>query len=287
MEQGIQMTGTEFDTIIAKLKGPAREQAILNAIKAGHVPQWYRNTWIPVQSGPLTFYVKPDYFVIGDETNYRRIPMTPQTAQAIANGFNSILPSRRMVDLIYAAPGSVQIKPHPFPPDDKMEESFRFVEHDASINASLTGSGYGSVPKELRVGHKKDIVVGPDLDGSRVAIYGWHTAPGKPIQPYSTIHGSYYADYAHGVRLVSRQTKLDGKPIDIMTAFREPSLVPLVSDQGSFVPVFPSKGAKWPEKGSSGGGGVVAGAMVGFAVGGPLGGLVGGIIGAVTDGKKT
>lgn len=270
------MTGTEFDAIIAKLKGPAREQAILNAVKAGHVPQWYRNTWIPVQSGPLTFYVKPDYFVIGDETNYRRMPMTPQTAQTIATAFNSILPSRKLVNLIYqAAPHKVF--GNNIPPDAKMEDSQRFAEHDTLL---------GKLPtNELVAGHKKDIVVGPDLDGSRVAIYGWKLAK-WPHQDYSTIHGSYYADYAHGVRLVSRQAKLDGKPIDIMEAFREPALVPLVSDHGSFVPLFPSKGAKWPEKGSGGSGGAVAGAMVGFAVGGPVGALVGGVVGAVAGSKK-
>lgn len=273
------MTGTEFDAIIKNLIGPPREKAILDAVRAGNVPKWYLNTWIPVKSGRATLFVKPDYLPIGTDDNYRRMPMTPQTAQQIATMFNAILPSRKIVNLIYeAAPHKVF--GNNIPPDAKMETSQRFAEHDVLL---------GKLPTtELVAGHKKDIVVGPDLDGSRVAIYGWKLAK-WPHQDYSTVHGSYYADYAHGVRLVSRMALLDGAKVDVMQLFRDPSTVALVSDQGNFVPLFPSKGAKWPSDAAGKPGaleGAAVGALAGAAIGGPVGALVGGVVGAMTVAKK-
>ncbi len=275
------MTGTEFDAIIRDLTGAPREKAILDAVLAGSVPEWFKKAWIPLQIGRATIYVKPDYFAIGTDADSRRMPMTPQTAQSIAKLYNSILPTRKIVNAIYDAATRVPSKPMPPTPD--MEKSVAFARHDALI---------GKLPHgPLVAGHKKDIVVGPDLDGSRVAIYGWQPDPKVfPHQPYSTIHGSYYADYAHGVRLVSRKALLDGKPVDIMQLFHDPATVTLVSDQGSFVPVFPSKGAKWPsdDTGSGSGmlGGAAKGALVGGAIGGPVGALVGGVVGAITVGGK-
>jgi hypothetical protein len=49
----------------------------------------------------------------------------------------------------------------------------------------------------------------------RVAIYGWHRSKNDPIQPVSTVHGASYADYSHGIRLVSRTAYVNGKPVDI------------------------------------------------------------------------
>lgn len=186
-----------------------------------------------------------------------------------------------MVNAIYQA-ANTKLPSKPFPPDDKMETSQRMADHDAAIGPQLPSR------TNLIAGHKKDIVVGPDLDGSKVAIYGWQPDPSKfPHQPYSTVHGSYYADYSHGIRPVSRWAMVDGKVTDIFNVFRDSSLLPLVSDQGSFVPVFPSKGAKWPSEGASaGGGGLLAGAIAGFAVGGPVGALFGAAVGVAADSKK-
>ena len=45
----------------------------------------------------------------------------------------------------------------------------------------------------------------------KIAIYGWHRLNGAPIQPLSTVHGACYADYSHGIRLVSETVLVDGK----------------------------------------------------------------------------
>jgi hypothetical protein len=69
----------------------------------------------------------------------------------------------------------------------------------------------------LLAGHKKDLVLANRLSSNRgrVAIYGWHRGNGDPIQPLSTVHGEYYADYSHGIRLVSRTAYVNGRPVDL------------------------------------------------------------------------
>ena len=57
-------------------------------------------------------------------------------------------------------------------------------------------------------GHKKDVVLTNRLitHPGQIAIYGWHRAKATPIQPLSTVHGAGYADYSHGIRLVSEDS---------------------------------------------------------------------------------
>ena len=66
----------------------------------------------------------------------------------------------------------------------------------------------------------------------RVAIYGWHWAPGHPIQPLSTVHGAQYVDYSHGVRLVSTTVVVDSRPRSIYDVLQDSQLAPVLSREG-------------------------------------------------------
>jgi hypothetical protein len=85
-------------------------------------------------------------------------------------------------------------------------------------------------------GIKKDVVVSPLIAAwpGRVVIYGWHQLNGIPIQPLSKVHGDFYADYSHGIRLVQRAMLVDGNPADLPAVLADPALAPLVSDEGAF-----------------------------------------------------
>jgi hypothetical protein len=65
-----------------------------------------------------------------------------------------------------------------------------------------------------------------------VAIYGWHRRDGKPIQPLSTVHEASYADYSHGIRLVSTTVQINGTPRSIYDVLEDPDLAPLLTDEG-------------------------------------------------------
>ena len=67
----------------------------------------------------------------------------------------------------------------------------------------------------------------------RVAIYGWHRENGAPIQPLSTVHGAQYADYSHGVRLVSSRAYINGEPRNLADILQDPVLAPIVSSEGA------------------------------------------------------
>ena len=66
----------------------------------------------------------------------------------------------------------------------------------------------------------------------RVAIYGWHRPDGTPIQPLSTVHGARYADYSHGVRLVSLVAYVDGVPRSLLDLLQDPRIAGSLSDEG-------------------------------------------------------
>jgi hypothetical protein len=64
-----------------------------------------------------------------------------------------------------------------------------------------------------------------------VAIYGWHKTDGRPIQPLYAGHVDWYVDYSHGIRLVSRKVKVNGRTMDYISLLNHPSLRRLVTDE--------------------------------------------------------
>ena len=84
---------------------------------------------------------------------------------------------------------------------------------------------------------KKDIIISnkiysPDRNYERVVIYGWHLSENNPIQPVYNGHGASYADYSHGVRLVSRRAFLNSDSIRIDSLLQDSDLSALLSDEG-------------------------------------------------------
>jgi len=86
-------------------------------------------------------------------------------------------------------------------------------------------------------GDKKDIVITNLLakNEGKIAIYGWHRGPGDPIQPLSTVHAANYADYSHGVRLVSNRALINGELRSIYDILQTPTTARILSDEG---PIF-------------------------------------------------
>lgn len=217
----------------------ARENAILEQALAGNVPAFARSLR-PVRlrwSSPrgetheATVWVMPDYLAIGSNEDFVRVPVGLPTAERIAQEWGMGLPTRRIVDATYRQ-AELKLRPEPMPPGPEMTSTRYFVEHDRSIERQRGGRAIG----RLVAGHKKDLVTTPRLDRQpgRVAIYGWHRDDGRPIQPLSLVHGARYADYSHGVRLVSLRVLVDGSWHDLRELLHDPELAPLVSDEGSF-----------------------------------------------------
>ncbi len=230
------LSGSAFARSIERFSLEARDQAIYDQVAQGNVPPFLRQL-VPVdvsyQSLKGQIFVAPDYLAIGSNDDYFFVPMTPYTAQKIADLVNCSLPTPQMVDAIYnAAPCKLQ--PSPIPPTSAMTTVPVFETHNATVktqrDAVLSAYPLGT----LTSGYKKDIVICEGLVKSNhnVAIYGWHKPDGKPIQPLYLGHAASWADYSHGVRLVSGTMTVDGKACNVSDVLKSPILAPLLSSEG-------------------------------------------------------
>jgi hypothetical protein len=227
--------GREFFRTLEKLTPAHREEAIAAELCRGNVPDFLRTcrkvtvnaTDAAGKGHTATFEVMPDYLAVGSDADFVRVPMTPMTAARIADAFGCALPTRKVVDEVYRA-ATVKLDPKPLTED--REAAATFLRHNALIEEQRAGRKLG----ELVAGIKKDVVVTNRLSEkpNRVAIYGWHTADGKPIQPLSVVHRDTYVDYSHGVRLMRRMVVVDGRPRDVRHVLYAAELRGLLSDEG-------------------------------------------------------
>ncbi|NOS68399.1 MAG: hypothetical protein HOP33_00515 [Verrucomicrobia bacterium] len=180
-----------------------------------------------------TFHVAPDYLAIGNDDDYLLTPLTPRTAQGIADSLACTLPTRKMVDAIYAA-ADVKLEPQPIPSTPAMTTFPVFAQHNEIVRTQRAAF-LGTHPLgALVAGHKKDVVISAKLSGTtnKVAIYGWHRTNGAPIQPLYTGHSENWVDYSHGIRLVSHLMFVNGKPMNVASVLADPKLCGLISDEG-------------------------------------------------------
>lgn len=230
-------TGSAFLDLTAGMTRAQREQAILEALLEDAVPSFGR-TFVDVHlsaRGPDgnehtgTVHVAPDYAAIGTDDDFLRIPMSPLTAQRVADHLGCLLPTRKLVDVIYAA-AALKLRPQPLPASPQMMSNDYFARHQRLVEEQRAGRATG----QIVAGHKKDVVISNRLRAfpQRVAIYGWHQPNGQAIQPLSTIHENTYADYSHGVRWVKASMIADGAERAVADVLKDPVLSVLLSDEG-------------------------------------------------------
>ena len=232
-------TGSQFAKYVASMDSRQREQAILSEILAGNLPAFLRNL-VPVKLNYLaaggkavsaTLFVMPEYLAVGTDHDFLRIPMNLHTASAVASKLGFVLPTRKIVDAIYQQ-SAFHFSPEPMTPGPQMRSTEYYQVHNQKIETQ--SRALGVLPGALVSGDKKDVVISPRLTSNpqQLAIYGWHRLNGAPIQTLSTVHGACYADYSHGVRLVSEIALVDGERRSIYDILEDPEMAGLVSDEG-------------------------------------------------------
>jgi hypothetical protein len=233
-------TGSQFADSIFNQDRRERERAILDQLQKGNLPAFLRKL-VPVTlehrnaSGKLlaaTIFVMPEYLAIGEDSDFLRIPMNLHTAVAVAERFGFLLPTRKMVDAIYSQCVS-RFSPQPLPAGPRMTSTEYYQMHNAMIDQQAHALGF--TVGALAAGHKKDVVLSNRLIArpGQIAIYGWHRAIGDPIQPLSTVHGAGYADYSHGIRLVSRLALVDGGLRPVTDILLDKAFANVLSDEGT------------------------------------------------------
>jgi hypothetical protein len=230
------LSGRAFMATIEHLAKDEREAATRRELFAGNIPSFLRmlRTVEVTAAGAdsvthtIAYEVMPDYLAIGSDSDFVRMPMTPYTAQAFCEAFGFVLPTRKMVNDIWAA-ATVHVEPHPL--TQERDSSRTFLQHNGIIEGQLEGKPRGS----FVAGIKKDVVVTNKLleKPNRVAIYGWHYLNGQPIQPLFTGHVDWYIDYSHGIRPVRRWMRVDGIRRLFEVIINDPRQLHLLSDEGA------------------------------------------------------
>ena len=233
-------TGSEFVKQIEGMSDDERESAILEQALSGNFPTFLRHTKPVSLTGysadgkpvSVTLCVAPDYLAIGSDSDYLYVPMRLKTAIAVADRYNSVLPTPKIVDAIYEQ-ARVHLQPQPLPAGDTMRTTGYYWHHSEIVREQRESAG--APLGALTAGDKKDLVLTNRFWShlARVAIYGWHHPDGQPIQPLSTVHGSRYADYSHGVRLVSGVAEVNGVATSLLDDLQNPKLAPVLSDEGA------------------------------------------------------
>jgi hypothetical protein len=229
------VNGSKFVKITENLATAEREKLIYKEVSSGNIPAYLRNfkridvTMTDSEGNKHTgsYMVMPDYVSVGTDQDSFRAPMTPMTAQKLADDFGCILPTRKMVDDIYEQ-AVIKVGPKPL---TKMREAVSSFYQSHNI---IEEQKRGHPAEALTAGIKKDVVITNLLIAKpdRVAIYGWHWLTGKAIQPLSTVHSRTYVDYSHGIRLVAGKMTVDGKTMMVADVLTDPLLHSLVSDEG-------------------------------------------------------
>lgn len=229
------ITGSAFYKQVGSMKWDEREPMAQKEILEGNIPGFLKKfvaikTAVTDSSTGKTihavYYVAPDYLCIGSDNDFARVPLTPMTAQPIADSLQCFLPTRKMVDDIYRA---AKVKLEPVPLYAFRDSALIFWHHHLIIEGQRKGR------KGLIAGIKKDVVISGklihDAKPNHVAIYGWHKPDGRPIQPLYTGHINWWVDYSHGIRLVYRKIKVNGHWMDYTDVLKHPVYKKLFCDE--------------------------------------------------------
>lgn len=233
------LTGSQLAHRLGGLDDEAREEIIRTELLAGNIPQFMRRlrpvemqSDLDGESTRITVCVMPDYLAVGSDRDYLLVPLRLQTALTVADRYGFTLPTTAIVDAIYEQ-SAVHLAPRPLPASPAMRSTAYYLRSNALVRSQR--AKLGAAPGALISGDKKDLVLTNRLWNNleRVAIYGWHTLDGHPIQPLSTVHGWHYVDYSHGVRLVSRQILVNDKPERLFAALQDPVTARVLSYEGA------------------------------------------------------
>lgn len=247
------MVGSALVESLTGMSLEARERAIVGEFLSGNVPSFSRKLRsierslnVHGKKYKLLFFSSCDYLAIGSDQDYLYVPLTPSTAQHLADTLGCLLPTKMMVDEIYTN-SEIKLIPQPIPPSDTMTSIPVFAQHTDSIKNQISLVGLDRSAPFIIAGHKKDIIISNEIfNPSRkegcVVIYGWHLCENNPIQPVYSGHFARYADYSHGVRFISNEAFINGAQISLRDILKDPLLYALLSSEGIISkPYYPQR----------------------------------------------
>lgn len=232
----------KFTEEFLKMKpGLEREKFLYNAAVAQGKPK----NLVPVTiDGPngtkIILNVTNDYLKVDN----LRIPVAGQTGQKIADNFDMVLPTPKIVDAIYHNADAKIFTP-PLSSGGKIGDRYysgidvvrgKISDSDSSLayNQSIDKALEGKDPK-LVGGSMKELIQ-PQSSPNKLGIYGWFTPNGTPLQPANSPHDTIqHSEYGLGLRLVDKQATIvnpDGstRKVNINELAKDPQFGKLITD---------------------------------------------------------
>lgn len=214
--------------------GPARDQAILAAIRTGEASWTWSSITMTANGHVGVFSVMSDGLKIGGV----RIAASAFVCQQVADLLSACLPTPRINDQCWLQ-AAIQIPPQTLWPAGT--DTATMVKESSLIDGAI-GNRAGLVAP---VG--KPWVLAKKSTTLMTSIYGWQSAvpiagvPTYPspatsnvkvVQPLSQAHFNTYVDYSSLISLVSRNCMIDGIARDLFDVLQDPVLSALVSHEG-------------------------------------------------------
>jgi len=234
---GGDWTGSAFIRRASGLPADAREALVLEFIRRGAIPaslRALRAVTVAERGHTATVFVMPDVLAVGVDGDRFRPALTAATAQRAADILGMMLPTEKMVRMVYgAADAKIPMRAFGAPRDTFA----RHVESDRAIADRIARAG--ALETAFVAGHSKDYVVGAPRarNPNHVAIYGAWDAQGTRIQPSSgRAHALSYRDYSQRVRLVASEAIVDGVRRPLVEVLGDPAMAFLLHDEGAVAP---------------------------------------------------
>ena len=224
-------TGAQLANRVSDLQGARRDDVLVNDFLCGRTPQKLKRLQavkLNHRGDLITLCVSPDYLSFGVNEDSIRFPLGLPAALEVLGNSGFILPTPKIVDLIYDQSIN-KIAPSFMTPGPQMESTNYVKRHNNTIDGQLSNLDFG-----LTAGHKKDVVISNRLlrRPNRIAIYGWHRLNGSPIQSLSTVHHDNYGDYSQGVRLVSAKAFLNNQLVSLKDLLLDSDYASALSYEG-------------------------------------------------------
>ncbi len=273
--------------------GPARDAAILDAVRKGSVVVKWAAINTEIAGHKATFTVFADALMMDGV----RVNVSATLEQQIADLLSCSLLTPKLADEVWLQ-RKVAILPSPQPISASTQA---MIDHSKRVDALIAQAGGGDGIIST-VGKHWVIANGLETHKGKAENYGWHfpgstfigqsfegavTPPGRVIQGQGWAHDPSHVDYSQTCVLVQRKCKVDGVSMDIQKVLQDPELAGLASHEGvvrvlrqpGVAPLKPLRMSVSVPKYTA----TAVGAVAGFVVGGPVGAVAGAAFGFGVD----
>lgn len=228
---------------LPNLPGPARDAAIISAIRAGE----YDVSWSTISSNSGGHSAMFRVFADALKINGVRVTVSAWLEQTIADMLGCSLLTAKLADLLFAQ-RAVTLTPHTQTPDASMVTTAVMEEQSAWIDSQLPSSPSGIIQTLGKHWVIDNLFTTNSNTKGKAINYGWHMLSSKfqgttwpksvtltdvwTVQNRGWAHAPQEVDYSQNCILVANDCIVDGEPTTLQAVFQDPNLANLANADG-------------------------------------------------------